>query len=81
MRGPQSLERWQQTRARCLSGADEVSVLLRGCAGGLLGQDITWLESPVKHGILPWTRKEPSGCANQYRAPIAQNRFSIIAWK
>lgn len=26
MRGPQSLERWQQTRARCLSGADEVSV-------------------------------------------------------
>lgn len=31
--------------------------------------------------ILPWMGKEPSGCANQYRASIAQNRFNIIAWK
>lgn len=71
----------RQTCARCLSGAAEVSVLLHGCGGGLLEQGTHWLDSPAHNGILPRTRKEASGCANQYHSPIAQDRFNTIAWK
>lgn len=71
----------RRTSSRCLSEAGEVSVLLQVCVGRFLGQDVGWLDSPFDSGILPWIGKEPSSCANQYRASIAQNRFNIIAWK
>lgn len=80
--GISTMEKWlagRQTSSRCLSGADEVSALLHGCPGRRLGQDMSWLESPVNNGVLPWIAKEPSGCANQYRPSIAQNPFNIIA--
>lgn len=82
IRGISTMEKWlagRQTSSRCLLGADEVSAFLHGCPGGRLGQDMSWLESPVNSGVLPWIGKEPSGCANQYRPSIAQNPFNIIA--
>lgn len=62
-------------------GADEISALLLRCAGRCLGQDTSWLDSPINNGGLPWIGKEPSGCANQYIPSIALNPFNIIAWK
>lgn len=77
------LNPWRSGRQTCsrLSEAGEVSVLLQVCVSRLLGQDTSCLDSPVNNGILPWIGKEPSGCANQYWALIAQNQFNIIAWK
>lgn len=51
------------------------------CVDRLLGQDVSWLDSAVNNGTQPWIRREPHGCANQYRSLIAQNRCNVIAWK
>lgn len=50
------LNPWRSGRQMCsrLSEAGEVSALLQVCVSSLLGQDMSWLDSPVNNGILLW---------------------------
>lgn len=62
-------------------GADKISALLLRCAGRCLGQDTSWLDSPINDGGLPWIKGAKWLCKSIhtiYRSePIQHNCLEI----